>query len=412
MAGERIRDKQAASKAKGMWMGGIVPLGYNVVDKKLRPHPTEAATVLHIFERYHALGSCPKLLDEFARDGIRTAVRPDRGGRPFARQTLVYLLRNRTYVGEITYHDNAYPSIHRAIVPRPLFDSVQRRLVEEELRREAREDSETPRILDGKLRDAFGRSMSPRKMGKAGRRYRYWVTDGKGPAGGGEAAQRIAGFRVERAVTKAMWAFLGDKERLAQLLIPPQRRSVILERLFARAGVVRERLKTSAKRRTLDATIASVNLDRDRTRVVLDRAGCARILEIPDTYLDELPEISAPPLSLRRCPDEPLLDYRDSDRARDEALIALLGEAREVRRLVGMNTAASLAELAEARGVGLRHFERLLRIAGLAPDLVLAILDGRHPAGLTAPRLLKLEVPTDWDAQKRVLGFLQSEALR
>jgi site-specific DNA recombinase len=134
VTGERIRDKIAASKKKGIWMGGSVPLGYRVENRKLIVDSDEAATVRMIFERYLELGSMPALLAELHDKSVRTRLRQNTsgpiGGVPYTRGPLGYLLKNRVYLGEIVHKDQCYPGEHVAILDRALFDAVRARMAE------------------------------------------------------------------------------------------------------------------------------------------------------------------------------------------------------------------------------------------------------------------------------------------
>ncbi len=185
VTGERIRDKIAASKARGMWMGGRVPLGYDLPaagSHKLEVNPAEAKTVRRIFEGYLALGSVHALCRQLTADGIgpkRHVTRTGRviGGAVFSRGALFHLLRNRIYLGEIPHRDQSHPGLHEAIITRELFDAVQERL-DAQVRRSADGLPETPRApLTGRLFDAEGEPMSPTTaQGRSGRRYRYYVS--------------------------------------------------------------------------------------------------------------------------------------------------------------------------------------------------------------------------------------------
>ena len=146
VTGERIRDKIAASKKKGMWMGGFVPLGYVIDDKKLVIDESEAETVRHIYRRYAALGSVRALKEELDSDGVVSKVRIDKsgrqtGGKPLARGALYLMLQNRIYRGEIVHKDKSYPGEHKAIVDDTLWDEVQRKLVTNRVDREIGADA-------------------------------------------------------------------------------------------------------------------------------------------------------------------------------------------------------------------------------------------------------------------------------
>lgn len=178
--GERVRDKIAASKRKGLWTGGGVPLGYRVVDKQLVPDPDEAGDVRAIFERYLALGSIGALSDDLADAGIRPrSVRREPGEtsvRPrFSVGALGYLLSNRVYVGEVPHKGVFHPGVHEPIVPRDLFEAVQSRLAANAVDRQRRGRA-SPHLLMGLLFDDRGHAMSPSHARKTGVSFRYYVS--------------------------------------------------------------------------------------------------------------------------------------------------------------------------------------------------------------------------------------------
>ena len=210
VTGERIRDKIAASKRKGLWVGGVVPLGYQVKDKKLIVDEHEAQTVRLIFERYRSLGSLPKLQRELRDRGIVTRSRTLSSGKTIGRVSLtngplVYLLRNRMYLGEINHRDKSYPGEHQPIIDPALFDAVQARLDENRRgRRLQRQRSEA--LLLGKLYDDRGNRMTPSYAIKKGVRYRYYVScvlaQGRKEEAG--SVSRVAAEVIERIVLDAI----------------------------------------------------------------------------------------------------------------------------------------------------------------------------------------------------------------
>ena len=192
LIGERVRDKVAASKKKGMWMGGTVPLGYDVKDRKLVINKAEARTVVDIYRRYLRLKSVRALGIELAAAGIRSKrrVRPDgteHGNQRFSQGALYLLLQNRTYRGEATHKGNAYPGEHSAIVDKPLWDAVQAVLAENRVARATGANTKQPSLLTGVLFDEAGERLTPTWSVKKGTRYRYYVStslvtgDGRSP---------------------------------------------------------------------------------------------------------------------------------------------------------------------------------------------------------------------------------------
>ena len=177
---ERIRDKIAASRKKGMWMGGPPPLGYDIQDKKLVVNEVEARAVRRLFEAYLHLNSTKALAAWAKSEGITTKIRKRSdgairsGGRPFSRGNLHALLNYRTYIGEVTHKGNVYPGEQVAIVPRDLWDAVQARLSAGKSADRSASASGDCSLLTGLLFDDTGDRLTPSHATKEGRRYRYY----------------------------------------------------------------------------------------------------------------------------------------------------------------------------------------------------------------------------------------------
>ncbi len=214
VTGERIRDKIAASKKKGIWVGGVVPMGYRVEDRKLLVEEAEATTVRLIFERYLVLGSLPALQRELRERGIITRQRAmasggTRGGVALTNGPLDHMLRNRMYLGELNHRDCSYPGEHAPIIDPDLFDAVQARLTGNlHERRSARSHSDA--LLKGRLYDDRGNRMSPTYALKKGLRYRYYVStmlvQGRKSEAG--SVPRVPAAELESIVMEAIGAAL------------------------------------------------------------------------------------------------------------------------------------------------------------------------------------------------------------
>jgi hypothetical protein len=204
IAGERIRDKFAASRRKGMWMGGTIPLGYDVRDRKLIVNEAEADTVRLIFQRYLALGRVSKLRVDLDQKGIRSKQRiltsgRVLGGASFGRGALYHLLRNRIYRGEVLHKGIAYPGEHEAIVNEELWNAVQARL-SGNLTRRRQSRLETGVLLGGLIFDDRGNRMSPTYTVRRGNRYRYYISQAQLRGGEAGSRARIGADEVERLV--------------------------------------------------------------------------------------------------------------------------------------------------------------------------------------------------------------------
>src|SRR4051794_11065634 len=182
VTGERIRDKIAASKRKGMWMGGLPPLGYDVQDRKLVANQSEAETVRAIYRRYADLGSVRALKQEL--DGIFVSKRRvdrfgrERGGKSLARGALYLMLQNRIYRGEIVHKGASYPGAHEPIVDEELWAKVQSLLYDNRVGRDTGVHAAKPSLLAGLVHDDAGERLTPTHANKNGTRYRYYVSQG------------------------------------------------------------------------------------------------------------------------------------------------------------------------------------------------------------------------------------------
>jgi DNA invertase Pin-like site-specific DNA recombinase len=214
--GERVRDKIAASKTKGIWVGGSVPLGYVSVNKKLVVVPEEAKTVRLIFQRYLDLGSIRDLVEDLDKSGIRTRRQAQssgriRGGIRFGVGGLNYFLRNRFVIGEVVYRGVTHRGEHEPIVDRTLFEAVQAKLAAAATVRELKLKA-SPSLLAGRLYDDRGNRMTPTHTNKQGARYRYYVSHAilqkrKSEAG---SIARVPAPEIEAAVISAVRVHLGS----------------------------------------------------------------------------------------------------------------------------------------------------------------------------------------------------------
>jgi DNA invertase Pin-like site-specific DNA recombinase len=208
--GERIRDKFAASRARGMWMGGSVPLGYDVRDRKLVVNQAEAATVRRVFEEFAAIGSATRAAKALQVQGVTT-----KRGRPIHKADIYKLLSNRTYVGDVSHKGNVYPGEQEGIISRELWDRVHAILTESPRARTNRNRAQSPALLRGLIFGVDGRAMSPTHTRRRGRLYRYYVAQRvlKGDASGDDAnVRRVSAAEIETAVVDEVRALLRQPE--------------------------------------------------------------------------------------------------------------------------------------------------------------------------------------------------------
>jgi site-specific DNA recombinase len=206
--GERIRDKFAASRKKGMWMGGWAPFGYEVQNRKLIVNETDAKIVRSIFRRFVTLGSATVLARELLQKNVR-----NRYGQAIDKGALYKLLNNRTYIGDAVHKGVAYPGEHAAIIDRKLWDQVHAILKESPRKRAARSRAQTPALLKGLVFDAAGRAMSPTHTRRKGRLYRYYISQqlikGKAPS---NTAMRVPAGEIEEIVIGQLRQLIASPE--------------------------------------------------------------------------------------------------------------------------------------------------------------------------------------------------------
>ena len=241
--GERIRDKIAASKQKGMWMGGVPPLGYQAQDRKLVVVDSEAEIVRFIFRRYAELGSVRLLKDELEAQSVRSKLRTTAsggiaGGKPFARGALYLMLQNRIYRGEIVHNQQSYLGEHKPIIDQPLWDAVQAQLARNAAERSSGARNHQPSLIAGMLVDRDGNRMTPSHAVKMGTHYRYYVSGSLITKDRTEtsAGLRIPAAEIEHLVSGQVHVWLLDRGSIYKSTAAWLPDSSMQQRLIARAA--------------------------------------------------------------------------------------------------------------------------------------------------------------------------------
>ena len=423
VTGERIRDKIAASKKKGMWMGGLTPLGYDSINRKLVINQTEAETVRHIYQRYAALGSVRALKDDLDRDGIVSKVRVDRfgrttGGKPLARGALYLMLQNRIYLGEIVHKEHSYPGKHDPIIDKALWEDVQHKLTKNRVTRVTGAYAKQPSLLAGLLYDGSGHRMTPSHANKNGVRYRYYVSQGlvrqsrkHTPRG-----QRVPARDVEKLVEERLTQFLTNEGGLFEALQPSYKDVDEVWGLMKRAGALAQRwplMEPAQKRAVLTTLIRRIDLQRKTIEISLSPNRLPTILsdEEDREEVDHPIGRHGPTLSLsisaqiKRTGMETRMLINGTRRKPDRSLCRVLAQAHHYQSLVLRNGGKSIGEFAAEAGVTGSYFTRILRLSFLAPIIVTSILNDRHSVDLTAKRLAnEVDLPVSWERQSALLG--------
>lgn len=410
---ERVRDKIAASKAKGMWMGGPVPLGYDVVDRKLVINEDEAERVKLIFHRYLTLGSVPALQGELEQRDIRSKARKGRmEGSAFTRGALYTILQNRIYLGEICHKGSCYPGEHQALLPPALFEEAQTLLERNRVDRHHGHNAADPSLLAGILWDAQGRRMSPSHTAKASKRYRYYSsrTDTHCHA----PVWRIPAGDIEDIITSRLCALLRNASALHDAIAPLDPDAVTTEAVLFEAAQLDRRfadLPAHDKRALLLTLIERIEVGSDEVRLLVSRNALLGLSRIKgDAALQASPLTLAVPVKLVRRAKEVKLTIPPEpgreERQPDPGLIKLVAKGHAARKALFDGSGRSLREIAAEQGHEPHYFSVLVKLGFLAPDIVAAILEGRQPPALTRQKLARIRnLPMIWGEQRALLGF-------
>jgi site-specific DNA recombinase len=438
---ERIRDKIASSKMKGLWMGGTIPMGYDrhpdPQRRELVLNSGEAETVRHLFDLYDRLGSIGLVEAEAARLGLRSKLRDTvsgcrPGGGHFTKGQLHYLLTNPTYIGMVRHKERAYPGQHPAIITREVWDRVQAKLLSAKARPRRVEMGIGPALIEGavdlpvaafafgsgstptahkrttglsapllgKLFDETGDGLTPTRTATQGRSYRYYVSNRLIAGGTDPSGWRLPAVPLEQEIGRQIALHLrtaAERHRIqaevdARTAVRIGDRALALSAYILREGasllpdlVQRGEIRSGSLHLQLDAT-----------------ALAAKLLVDPDSLDPQVLHLSFG-FSLRRRGIETRLVVGEREPEPDATLLRALADAHKemAERRAGRQRADNEAT---SRSSGSR-MRRRSYLAFLSPRIQQAILAGKVPEGLGLEKLLRMDLPVDWRAQEKYLGF-------
>ena len=393
----------------------LVPLGYEVRDRQLVINEAEATTVRHVFARYCELGSVRLLKEELDRLGVRSKIRVSKdgvesGGQAFSRGALYTLLRNPIYVGEIRHKGVCHSGQHAPIVNRAIWDNVAQLLLERSTGSGARNSGTRSCVLMGKLFDESGEGLTPSHAVKGDRRYRYYVSRSlmKGPAARVDGGWRLPAAEIERSVAAAAQSILDDQQTVISAIEEAALGSSRIAPLLKSAAAWSERLQLDQDN-ALSSLIDRVDLDQDGMRLSIKLPLWNTGAPDGSSHLSIKRHV---PMQIRRRGVELRLLVNGGARAScktDQSLLRAVARAHCWFEDLVSGRRGSMVEIAKCNGVGKQYVSRLIRLAFLAPEMVERIAAGRQPPELTAQALRtgRPDIPVDWAAQKRALGFAQ-----
>lgn len=411
---ERIRDKIAASKARGMWMGGHPPIGYRPDGRSLAIVEEHAAIVRHIFDRYCALANVRLLADELEEKGTLSPVRVTAGGRafggrPFSRGQLYKMLANALYIGRIEHGAKTYAGSHEPIVDQTVWDEVQSTLAANVngKRRAARATDQS--MLAGRLFDDRDIPMVATHACKGKVRYRYYVSRDLHHGGDAKASAgwRIPAREIEPLVYARVAEALRDPISLLAISASPTLEATELEPIIARANALADKFSgpRSEAARTLCRLVTRIRVQERQVEVELDLTRLSTLLELRF----ELGPISLTvPVALKRSGQAMRLVLPSGSAAvarLDRTLLTTIVRGRDWWNELLSDPTLTIASLAKREGMTSGYVLRLVRLAFLSPEILEAILDGKAVGNLSITTLTAADgISPLWDEQSQVLG--------
>jgi len=425
VTGERIRDKIAASKRKGMWMGGVPPAGYCAVGRALVPEPIQADRIPEMYHLYLQLNCIRRLCHEVRDRGWLTPERTNKracfdGHKPFSRGHLHRILSNPLYAGLVHHQGEHHPGQHPALVSMDLWNEVQERPEKNRQGHKVQARAQSPSLLSGKLFDEAGRRLIPSHTTKGKKRYRYYVTPVDDP---GEAI-RLPAAELEREVIAAIvnWASnqqqvlhatgWADAPQAAHVLKQAQRLKLALQQ-HPQAGETSSGKGAAAVPGPihLRSCVSRVEVAPTSMRIALDLGGCGLVNDLAGPHQT----IIDIPVERKRCGMAVRLvigneaPVKRPQREPDPGLVSLMVRGKAWLKLLTTG-GQSIEAIAENEQLSARYVSRVINVALLAPDIVQALERGDHPIALNATKLVtSVPFPMDWGAQRELLGIGKRE---
>ena len=416
ITGERIRDKIAASKKKGIWMGGMVPLGYNCVKRQLVVTRSEAETVREIFRQYVRLRCLTKLKHYLEQNQTQSKIRTSiagrkYGGATYSRGALHHILCNRIYLGEIVHRDQHFPGQHEPIVSKQLWDQVASRLKQNNQARRSGNSESTTSPLTGLLFDSSGVRFTPTHSLKEGKRYRYYTSQAAIQQNG--AKSRIARFpaqELEAFVAAQILNLLRSPDRFIREIKDGAICDVVTRRI---AELVKAwpQLERSKLHQIVGSVVSRVTIGQSKVWVEVRIASLLMYLDEAMGRGTTVPLRGIPTLHLvggfeisRRGGEIHIIKPNDDSRRVSPvaSIVKAIARSRDWYERIVAGEFGTIRKLAHKSGLTKRYVRKILQCAHLSPNVTEALLTGKHPPSLTLKAILQ-DVPLNWSEQERTI---------
>ena len=399
VTGERIRDKIAASKAKGMWMGGSVPLGYDAIERKLVVNEKDAPTAKYIFKKYLELGCVRLLKEHLDQNGIKNKTRiKDDGtiieGKSFSRGCLYNILANPIYIGKVRHKKLTHQGLHDEIIENNLWEQVQQKLKTNAVESKSALNRKTESsLLIGKLFDESGKKLTPSHANKQGKRYRYYISNqlNTETREQNKTGWRLPAHEIENIVIQATKNILDDDSTIASNLQEAEVKADHMLQILAAAKAISHQIPANTNE-LFDKIIQRVDLKQNSIRIVL--------------LLESIKIASDIPLQIKRRGIEMRLVLASSNSKPDPTLVKALAKAHKWFAELASGKTETIAEIAKREKIDNRYVSHIINLAFLSPNIIEEIIVGSQPVDISVQKLIKtIDMPINWQEQKQELGF-------
>lgn len=409
VTGERIRDKIAASKAKGMWMGGTPPIGYIAKERTLEINEERAKLIRHIHERYLALGSVRLLKQELDNADITTPKRltgTERsfGGRPFSRGHLYKVLSNPVYIGKITHHQKTYDGQHPAIIDLQTWGAVQTLMKSNRQGERKRKAAPSASLLLGLVEDDAGHRLVPSHSQKQSKRYRYYISEPLNKTSRGDEPDgiRVPAPELESFVINQLTDWLRDESTILKILNPNANQAQQISRNIKQ---YLELLNQDGKERYefIHDLVKQVVILREAIQISINPNALFEDLHhsVEPITIETQTKIKRCGMALRL-----IVGNKAFNQKPDNNLIQTIRNGQEWLGKLTSGQVKSIGELASELGMTNTAVTNMIHRAFLAPDIIRSIMKGTQPIQLTGDLLKRLTpLPLDWEDQRKLLGF-------
>lgn len=415
---ERIRDKFAASKKKGLWMGANVPIGYDPDGRSLKINEPQAEVVRTIFRLYRDFGNIRLVKEVCDARGFRTRIRQlssgeQTGGVKFSRGNIQYILSNPIYAGRIRHHGKVYDGLHPPLIDPKDWDEIQVCLQAAATRARlpggrGRHVGRPPvSLLAGKVFDETGDRLTPTHSKTAtGTRLRYYVSNRLIKESGKKdiSGWRLPGPQLEAFVERLVHRKLEAPEFIRDVAsgMPAEAIAVLRTRITEIASVVPSGNADAS--RLILSFVDRVSLEPGQIKISLSTNALSTEFDIADESIDAWRLKMTAPFQHRKRGVETKLVIAGDARPRDEKLFRNI--ARAHKYLAAIKNGQTFSEIAEAEGISKRRMQHLIEFAFIAPDIVRRVYEGQQPVGLTSEFLLRNEIPIGWRDQRELFATL------